>query len=137
MDAWCHGSSGILISRLLAWQLLQDDCYLEEAKLAVQSMLRWLGTEPSSSPTRWSLCHGFAGNADILLWASELLPDDSGHLGRLARNVGDAGLAIDQSTMEPGLMLGVAGLGSFYLRLANPAVPSPLIPWNIDPAPRG
>ncbi|HLI52239.1 MAG TPA: lanthionine synthetase LanC family protein, partial [Thermomicrobiaceae bacterium] len=132
-DAWCHGSGGILLSRLLAWKLLKDGRYLDEVDLAIQSLLSWFASEPAGSPARWCLCHGFAGNADILLTAATLLPKDAGGLRELARNVGDAGLEIDQSKLKLGLMLGLAGLGYYYLRLASPIVPSPLVPWSIGP----
>ena len=135
-SVWCHGSGGIAVSRLTAWKMLGERTYLDEAELALRATCNWLDPERSPSNDRWSLCHGLAGNADILLWASRSAPDRSIFLGR-AHAVADKGVALarasDQATDlfatdEPGLFLGHAGIGYFYLRLANPAIPSVLVP---------
>ena len=135
-SVWCHGSGGIAISRLHAWKILGERIYLDEADAALRATSNWLDPERSPSNDRWSLCHGLAGNADILLWASRSAPDRSIFLGR-AHAVADKGVALarasDQATDlfatdEPGLFLGHAGIGYFYLRLANPAIPSVLVP---------
>ena len=92
-------------------------------------------------PDDFSLCHGAAGAADSLVAAG----DPSG----LARELGLHGLeqfhgrrsgfpcGLPEGT-TPGLMLGLAGIAAFYLRLADRSVPSPLIihaRGALDPAP--
>lgn len=123
---WCHGSAGICISRVLAWHILGDEEYRAEAATAIGTTCRWLESEPLNLPEHWTLCHGFSGNADILLVASNLLSAEAPRLRHLAYNVGAAALASNALPSQPGLMLGQAGLGLFYLRLANSAVRSPL-----------
>ncbi|HET7035016.1 MAG TPA: lanthionine synthetase LanC family protein, partial [Thermomicrobiaceae bacterium] len=136
-SVWCHGAGGIALSRLTAWRVLGDDAYLREARLAIQTTTAWLESAPATAAERWSLCHGLPGNADILLSAANLLPEQAARLRSLATRAGDVGLAAvaaDQpspapiSADEPGLMLGLAGLGYFYLRLARPDTPSILLP---------
>jgi lantibiotic modifying enzyme len=78
----------------------------------------------------FSLCHGCAGNADVLLEADRNLgaPD----LRELAETIGHYGIEQFESQRLPwpcglpgagetiSLMLGTSGIGYFYLRLANP-----------------
>jgi lantibiotic modifying enzyme len=83
-----------------------------------------------------SLCHGTVGNADVLLSASEALPDRDDGPGRLARQAGEA--VLDGPTLRhdpaielgpdwiPGLMQGLAGVGLFLLRLHDISIPSSL-----------
>jgi len=136
-SVWCHGSGGIAISRLTAWNVLGDDAYLDEARTAIQATSRWTEQHRDSSVGHWSLCHGLSGNAAILWWAARSLPDQSASLTRLVLRVANAGLATVATigdpaalgdTDEPGLMLGLAGIGHFYLALANPTIPSVLVP---------
>ncbi len=136
-SVWCHGSGGIAISRLTARKILGDQIYLDEAETAVRATRAWVESRLALPEKPWSLCHGLPGNADILLWAAESLPEQSVALKQLAIRVADAGIAaltreneFEESICadEPGLMLGLAGFGYFYLRLANPEIPSVLIP---------
>jgi lantibiotic modifying enzyme len=88
----------------------------------------------------YSLCHGLAGQAEVLRLGSRLLGeaevDAAGLAGRVAAaGVGQYGEDATRwpcGTMSggqtPGLMLGLAGIGHFYLRLHSPAVPSILLP---------
>jgi len=134
--AWCHGAPGIALSRLRAWRLTGDRRAREEAEAAIRTTRRWLEL-PDSVRAGFSLCHGCAGNADVLLEAqSELgLPDLRG----AAEKVGYLGIEQFESQRLPwpcglqgagetaNLMLGTAGIGYFYLRLANQAVPTVLL----------
>lgn len=129
-SVWCHGAGGIALSRLAAWRVLGEDAYLDEARLAIEAARAWLDAAPVTAADRWSLCHGLPGNADILLSAAALLPEQAAAL-RVA-DAGLAALALDESSPlypdQPGLMRGLAGLGYFFLRLACPDVPSILLP---------
>ena len=72
--AWCHGAPGILLSRLAlhAWGVLPGgDMSLKQSLTATDADLR----AKRRVSKNFSLCHGLAGNAEILLYASRLLPD--------------------------------------------------------------
>jgi len=134
--AWCHGAPGIALSRLRAWRLTGDPRAREEAEVAVRTTKRSLEL-PESVRAGFSLCHGCAGNADVLIEAEGQLgaPD----LRAAAEKVGYTGIEQFESQRLPwpcglqgagetsNLMLGTAGIGYFYLRLANPAVPTVLM----------
>jgi hypothetical protein len=136
-SVWCHGSGGIAISRLAAWNFLGKETYLDEAEIALTTTRIWLDSDNASSNNLWSLCHGLSGNADILLHAAEILPDQASSLTRTATEIADVGQAAISSasesgdlfdTDEPGLFLGLAGIGYFFLRMANQKIPSVLVP---------
>lgn len=131
---WCHGAPGIGFSRLRAWQILGDEIYREEALAAIRTTSQSLR---DASRGNYSLCHGHSGNADLLLYADNVLncPDYTA----LARQVGEAGIEKYEAEKIPwpcgsfgddelpDLMLGLAGIGYFMLRLNDPRkVPSVL-----------
>ncbi len=139
-SVWCHGSGGISISRLAAWKILGDSVYLDEACTGIEATSTWLEQNLSMSEKPWSFCHGLPGNADILLWAAESLPRQKPSLKRLVRSVAGEGQAVasdGEGTAdffgmdEPGLFLGHAGIGYFYLRLSNTDIPSLLVPSSM------
>ena len=138
--AWCHGAPGIALSRLRALELSRDDkTVAREAGIAVSSTaggIEMALAVPSTS--NFSLCHGIAGNAEALLYASCVTGVKSRRLE--AERAARAGVALYERTggMWPGgvtsggdnpaLMLGTAGTGYFFLRLADPdGVPPVLI----------
>lgn len=122
---WCHGATGIGFSRLRAWRLLGDSELLDEARSALVTVRSKLG-----SAGNFSLCHGTAGNAELLIYASQVL----GEKEWLAAAEEAARQGFDQferrrvpwpcgvpgGNETPDLMLGLAGIGHFYLRLADP-----------------
>lgn len=138
-EAWCHGAPGIALSRLRAWQLTGEATFRQEAEVALSTTHRGiynLVTVPAT-PVNFSLCHGLAGNADILLEGSRLLHNDL--YRQVAEAAGNYGLeryhhqrlhwpsGVHDPTgttpglaETPGLLLGLAGTGYFYLRLAFP-----------------
>ncbi len=119
---WCHGAPGIGFSRLRAWQILGDEIFREEASAAIRTTSRALSDTREGN---FSLCHGRAGNADLLLYAG---PEYSSP----ARRVGEMGIEMYENERvpwpcgapggeeTPDLMLGLAGIGYFYLRLHDP-----------------
>jgi type 2 lantibiotic biosynthesis protein LanM len=130
MVAWCHGAAGIGLARLRALSHLNDPELADEAEVALHTTLtRGFGQTHS-------LCHGDMGNLDLLLEASQVLPDRRWRVerDRLAAKILDS---IDrhgwqcggpQAVETPGLMLGLAGIGYQMLRLAEPdRVPSVLV----------
>jgi lantibiotic modifying enzyme len=135
---WCHGAPGIGLSRLRAWQLLGDPLLKAEAQAALRSTWRDL-TSPRPDAENFSLCHGLAGNAELLVEAARVFADPAylaaaEEVGRHGielqkRNSGRVGSGLRGGAETPNLMLGSAGTGYFYLRLAGPeATPSILLP---------
>jgi lantibiotic modifying enzyme len=81
----------------------------------------------------YTLCHGWLGVAEFLLYAGRILSDESATV--LAHRIAATGIehhGADPSSWRcglwygsnPSLMLGWAGIGYFYLRLADPSIPS-------------
>lgn len=145
VSAWCHGAPGIGFSRLRILRLLAGDSSAEESnsvreelEVALSTTAADLGRPFVAGVTNFSLCHGLAGNADLLLTAAgELVRPE---LGQTAEAVGRFGQAyFDQPDQPwpcgvqgggetPNLLLGLAGIGYFFLRLYAPEeVPSLLL----------
>jgi serine/threonine protein kinase len=124
MTAWCHGAPGIARFLLLAHEVTSDSAHLEAALRAGSTVARgapWSGT---------TQCHGLAGNVDVLM--DVFLYSDDQHYLRAANELGDnlrvyetpAGWPSDElSTGCLDLMVGEAGVGMAFLRLANPRLP--------------
>lgn len=133
-NAWCNGAAGIGLSRIASWAMLgkTDDDLLKEAYIALAATLRnfpKLGND--------TLCHGRAGNAELFLRFARLKNEPAFQMEanvqaqaqwrnfEKARNWIFGGVGVD---VFPGLMLGLAGLGMHFLRLAYPEqIPSPLL----------
>lgn len=136
---WCHGAPGIGLSRLRAFQLLGDDRYIEEAEAALETTRRWVAAEIDTRTANYSICHGLAGCAEVLLFGETVLGAAAGEGARLAIRVAELGISCypqrglpwpcgTQGGESPGLFLGLAGIGLFYLRLVDPTIPSVLLP---------
>lgn len=125
--AWCHGAPGIALSRIKANKLKSDVIFSNETAVSLSTTANniYHSLLENTNNTNFSLCHGIAGNADVLLEnnGSEYLP--------LAEAVGKAGISkyqenniswptgLNTGQYTPGLMMGIAGTGYFYLRLYN------------------
>jgi lantibiotic biosynthesis protein len=134
MTAWCHGSPGIGLVRLRAWELTGDPALRREAELALTSTL------PSLEPP-WqvdqSQCHGVTGNCELprlaaLMWDDEELGAAVAVCAERCREKfhvsgDDWPCGTMDRVRDPSLLLGEAGIGHFYLRLARPEVPSFLL----------
>ena len=133
-NAWCNGAAGIGLSRISSWAMLgkQDDNLLHEASQALAATLRnfhKLGHD--------TLCHGRAGNAELFLRFATLKDEPAYHME--ANVQAQAQWRNFEQTRSwifggigtkvfPGLLIGLAGLGIHFLRLAHPErVPSPLL----------
>ena len=86
----------------------------------------------------FSLCHGLAGNADVLLEGYKVLGQEWESADLPAFGVAKFGIETYAKTglqwpcgthggTTPGMLLGLAGIGYFYLRLYSPTTPSILI----------
>jgi lantibiotic modifying enzyme len=160
MIAWCHGAAGIGLARLRALDLEMGndgarDALEREVKAALRTVVGHLArpTPPGGLPGDFSLCHGASGLAELLLesyrrWHRPALAsavEEVAHFGietflkpglSLPCGVGrEPGLADSGET--PGLLLGLAGIGHFYLRLAEESVPSILLPPTAENPGRG
>ncbi len=138
VTAWCHGAPGIALSRLRACEILGDGPHRAEADMAVQTTLASVEASLRVGTDRWSLCHGLAGNADVLWEAARSQGAQTPSLEQVSRAVGQAGVRRFAGRDEPwpdgvceasnpGLFLGLAGIGYFYLRLNDPSIPSVLL----------
>jgi lantibiotic modifying enzyme len=128
--AWCHGAAGIALSRLKIYQRHRLPPAKEEALRALHFL--------TASPTMANhiICHGSLGNLDPILLAAELFPEEQiwqdelklrGE--RILNDINANGWKsnIASQLIEPGLMIGIAGIGFELLRLhAAPAMPSVL-----------
>jgi len=145
---WCHGAPGIALSRLRIYELSGEDAIRGEAEAALVT------TRAAVASASWpgldfSLCHGLAGNADILLEGTRVLGQDGDHPSALLpRALAEFGARQYLTEGSPwpcgaggregtGLMIGLAGIGHFYLRLSNPEVDSILLwrPGRVSPRP--
>lgn len=128
--AWCHGAAGIGLSRLRAWELgYHEDALAVEIESALTATRVWLERRQSVT-TEFSLCHGMAGNAELFVAAAQIL--NRPELQEVAADCGRHGIRESRRNGQtwpcggsrvgetPNLMLGLAGIGLFYLRLHAP-----------------
>ena len=135
--AWCLGAPGIGLSRIRALAICPSADLRRDAEAAIRAVARRMRATTSLGTEDFSLCHGWAGIGDFLMDADRALPEtDAGHL---LETIAVDGAAHNSTSPEkwhsgmqrgysPSLMLGLAGVGYFYLRLADSAVPSILLP---------
>jgi lantibiotic modifying enzyme len=136
--SWCHGVPGIALSRVRAAQLLGPGSDWHDAGIAVGATRELVSELVSHAPEDFSLCHGAGGVADVLLYCEDVRGGASDDPSGLAAEVGLLGIeryhgseasfpcGVSQG-QTPGLFLGLSGIGLFYLRLAAPGVPTPLL----------
>ena len=137
--SWCHGAPGIALARLRAGMLDDErrEEYYASARIAIATTL---GAIEENLETAWSdatLCHGLAGLGEIVWLAGKMLNDTAYcdralDLGRILINrhsdseVWPSG--VPSRGPNPSLMLGIAGIGYWLLRLHAPErVPSILL----------
>lgn len=133
-NAWCNGAAGIGLSRIASWAMLgkNDDDLLQEAYIALAATLRNFHRLGTDTP-----CHGKAGNAEFFLRFAQLKGEPAFQMEANVqaqaqwRNFEKANNWIFGGVSQhvfPGFMIGLAGLGMHFLRLAYPErVPSPLL----------
>ncbi len=132
--AWCLGAPGVGLGRLVAAGVdAAEPRHRLDAEAALRTVRRRLAGTDAAGAEDFSLCHGWAGRGDFALLAATML--ESGAARDLADEIADLGAAANAGSPDrwhcglargthPSLMLGIAGIGHFYLRLADPSVPS-------------
>jgi lantibiotic modifying enzyme len=136
--AWCHGAPGVGFSRLRILELTNDPECQAEIDAALETTLAALPMTLTPGTGNFSLCHGAAGNADFV--HTTALQLNRPELSRSVAEVAQYGISqyhdndipwpcgVVGSGETPNLMMGLAGIGYFYLRLHAPAnVPSILL----------
>jgi lantibiotic modifying enzyme len=142
---WCHGAAGIGLTRLRAFTLLGDDIYRAEAEIATHTVAADLERYPRNWQPNFSLCHGVAGNAELLLEAASVLANPRWRaiaermawegIRRFARTETPWPGALGKDEI-PSLITGMAGTGLFYLRLYDETL-APSVLWNAGVPPAG
>ena len=132
--AWCHGAAGIALARMGAYQTDRS----ARLRLGCEVALNYLVQQPDLD--NHTLCHGSIGNLDPLIVASEVFSDDPRWVEMLKlrgesvlKSIRTRGLSspLPGHLIEPGMMMGLSGMGLGMLRLARPdLVPSVL---TLDP----
>jgi lantibiotic modifying enzyme len=142
MVAWCHGAPGIGMARVDLHRLLpQEPEILAEAETAIRTTAATLAPAAAQRLGNFSLCHGDGGNADLLIIAADLW--DRPELRSQAEAAGDRGIeqfenhglpwpcGVSGAGETPNLMLGIAGIGYFLLRLYDSGnIPTVLLPGS-------
>lgn len=134
MMSWCHGAPGIGLARHLAWRRTGDARRRQEASIAVEATERWTRAAMQSFRGGFSLCHGIAGNAEIVQECREA-PDDGDGSAGLHADVCRWGASEFHARglpwpdcASPSLMTGRAGVARFYLRAYDDELPLLLLP---------
>ncbi|HEK9101349.1 type 2 lantipeptide synthetase LanM family protein [Bacillus pfraonensis] len=118
--AWCHGASGVVLSRLLLKEAGYSDSLIDiEIRDGLETIIK------EGFGRDHSLCHGDVGNLDVLLLASKVLKEDIWKQYSYA--VGEHVLdEIQQGGWKSGLpqyletygaMVGISGVGLGLLKL--------------------
>lgn len=142
LSQWCHGAPGIALARLRAMELLGDTRFHQEAEVALHTTLHTTREALHTGSLSYSLCHGIAGNLEVLHAGRSLLSsrqqqqlltlDDEFGAATAARITRDEALpcGVPAPNVEvPGLLLGTAGIGYHFLRRSSPVpLPSLLLP---------
>ena len=129
---WCHGAPGIALSRLRAFEVLRDERCKEEALAALRTTGEMVGASLGSNAGNYSLCHGLTGNCEVLRYGRIAFGQELAAFDSLPPKVATAGIDMYGRTGRPwpcgagggetpSLMLGLAGIGHFYLRLHGAA----------------
>jgi class II lanthipeptide synthase len=129
VGTWCRGEAGIAQTRLCTVGTRGHG----DGEVAIATTRRHVAGLPDGEIEDFSLCHGAAGSADVLLTVDPAAGE--------ATRLGDAALERHADGRAPwpcgvpggstpGLFLGTGGIGWWLLRLHDGRVPSPLETWG-------
>jgi lantibiotic biosynthesis protein len=138
MTFWCHGAPGIALSRIRAYAMTHNEQYKNDAIAALKTTRASIESALDTQTGNFSLCHGLTGNAEVLTYGSEILKPEPEENRETALSVARSGIERYVTNNSPwpcgthvgetpNLMLGMAGIGHYYLRLYQPSIPSILI----------
>ncbi len=147
MNAWCHGAAGIGLSRLRAWERWREQTYEKEAQIAIErTIMSDIDGKQELGLSSFILCHGGGGNADLFLEAYRVFGEQK--YWDLAVQVGERGLAYRNKfetyisgyrdagkNEDASFFMGNAGIGHFYLRLADPLKVQSVLSPRLDAEP--
>lgn len=135
---WCHGAPGIGLSRLRCAELLPDNVVIrDDLEAALKTTAASLNQIWVPGQLNYSLCHGAAGNAELMIMAGHRLQRPA--LIEVAEKVAADGIRTyakqgmpwpcgnGGAGESPNLMLGTAGIGHFYLRLYDSQAVAPIL----------
>lgn len=136
MVAWCNGAAGTTLALARLDRGDRDRRAEKHLDMAITTTAASLPPHAHLRGGDFCLCHGIAGNAEILLQIAELTGRADLRMAAVA--AGEDGLerhhsqgvwpcGIEGGGETPGLLVGLAGIGHFYLRLHDSAIPSPLL----------
>jgi lantibiotic modifying enzyme len=141
--AWCHGGPGIGLGRLRAHKLLpKDSAILGDLNEALQLTASACSNVVFPQSGSLCLCHGLGGNADLLIETALAQPRPD--LRQIAESVGRQAIeqiqkaevpwpcGVNGGGETPNLMLGLAGIGHFFLRLHDPGKVGSLLALDAD-----
>jgi hypothetical protein len=137
-SAWCRGASGVALALAPHVAKSADPRTRGHFDAALGTTLASVETRPGATEPRgpsFCLCHGTAGNADVLVQIADLT--GRAELREAALSAADYGRRSYHDTgtwpcgirgggHSPSLMLGTAGIGQFFLRLHSPRLASVL-----------
>jgi len=136
-NSWCNGAAGIGLVLLRAYRQTGHPDYLDKARAALNLTEADLVDEEGGGQED-ILCHGRAGNAEIFLEAAEALRDvrfraKAIRMGELILADRDRRGHFRNASGEAGLFTGLAGIGYFFCRLADPAGTPSLLAPTLEP----
>lgn len=132
MVAWCHGAVGIGLERLRSYEASGDTVLRADAEAALAATLTHeVEQAHAGRVVDASLCHGVAGAAELLMEGARVfrqprlrgLAADCMQLAAAAADGGAWPCGVPGGGENPSLMLGLAGIGVTFLRLADPEMP--------------
>ncbi len=135
---WCNGAPGIALARLRAATLDPErkEGNITKARVAIATTLQAIDETLSTPRADTSLCHGLSGLGGIILIAGELLDEPPLRARSLAlaqtlidrySSSGDWPSGVPSGGPNPSLMLGLAGIGYWLLRLHDPKSVPPIL----------
>jgi lantibiotic biosynthesis protein len=127
-NAWCNGAGGIGLSRLISYQITNQDFLLEDAMKASSIMLN----KNSENPQIMGLCHGLIGDLyllqsyDIFLDNEKIKLKIKDGFDKLVPFIENLNFPDSQnhSLQNPSFMQGWAGIGYYFLSLHNKNLPN-------------
>ena len=131
---WCHGAPGIGLFAVRAYEAIGDESLRDLALRSGESTYQ--AGDYRENPSQ---CHGLAGNGETLIELGRVTGDQNwlqrarefGRQAKVYREETPSGprwRGDDPGNYSPDLMMGAAGTGHFFLRLARPElVPMPLM----------